>query len=101
MNYFAGGLLIGNLLLRAAPKPVTKTYIVSLVAKDDTESETLGVFSDPEKAWDFAHDTAQKYNRHEWFVKIEEFTLDSIEKEPTLQDVPDVDIYPCAIEWEN
>lgn len=101
MNYFAGGLLIGNLLRRAAPKPVKKTYIVSLVSNEDTEYENLGVFSDPEAAWDFAHDIAQKYNRHEWLVKIEEFTLDSTDKEPTLTDAPDVDIYPCMIEWEN
>ena len=101
MNYFAGGLVIGNLLFRAAPKPVKKSYVVTLVSKETFEHENLGVFTDSEAAWDFAHEIAQEYNRHEWFVKIEEFTLDSTDKEPTLSDVPDVDVYPCAIEWEN
>lgn len=99
MQYFATGLLAGNLLLRAAPKKVTKVYVVTLVSKDISESETLAVFSDPDNASDYAQRVSHDYNRHEWVVRIEEFTLDDCEKEPSLEDDPVQDLYPCDVDW--
>ncbi len=101
MQYFAAGALAGNLLLRAAPRSLPKVYVVSLVSKDISESETLAVFTDSEKACDYAESLSYDYNRHEWFIRIEEFELDSTQKEPTLEDNPDEELYPCLVEWEN
>jgi hypothetical protein len=76
-------------------------YVVKLVNSDTDESEILGVFSYTEGAWDFAQKIAKQYNRFEWYISIEEFTIDSVNKVPTLPN-DDLDAaYPCPIEWEN
>jgi hypothetical protein len=101
LGYFTSGFLFGNLLLRAAPKPVVKSYVVSLVGNEPAESETLAVFTDAESAVNYSQEIAREYNRHDWFVSIKEVILNDSSVKPILKDVPDVDIYPCPIEWDN
>lgn len=81
-------------------KTVANAYVVKLVSSETDESETLGVFTDSESAWDYSHEIAKNYNRFEWYISIEEFTVNK-PRDP-VSPPNDLDIvYPCPIEWEN
>lgn len=75
-------------------------FLVTLVSKlYSQESENLAIFETSEDAWEYAESISKDYNKHEWCVLIEEFTLgDSSKKPKTLDDDPE-EFYPCPIEW--
>ncbi len=78
----------------------TTMYVVKLVSSETDESETLGVFDTTEGAWDYAHETAKQYNRFEWFISIEEFSVNR-PRNPVMPPTEIDVVYPCPIEWEN
>lgn len=84
-------------------KPVKrKVYVVTLVSKFySQESENLAVFDRSEDAWDYAENIAKDYNKHEWYLLVEEFIVGDGSKRPKTSDDDPDEIYPCPIEWNN
>ena len=81
------------------PRPLPTVFVVTLVSKEfPSETENLGVFAESDEAWEYAESISKDYNKHEWYVLIEEFTLGK-PKKPTSEDDDTDEFYPCPIEW--
>lgn len=77
-----------------------KVYVVTLSSKlYSQESENLAVFERSEEAWEYAESISKDYNKHEWFLLIEEFTVGDASKRPKTVDADPEEHYPCPIEW--
>lgn len=83
-------------------RPKKNVFLVTLVSKlYSQESENLAIFETSEEAWTYAETVSKDYNKHEWYLLIEEFTLGDSTKKPTTEDDDPTEFYPCPIEWND